>query len=63
MNYKSFLLCTVYCPVLPTLANGVVMYSSGSSTVRPVGTVATYSCNPGFAFALNIGSAAEDLPE
>ena len=48
------LLCTVYCPVLPTLANGQITYSSGSSTVRPIDTVATYSCNPGFA--LNSGN-------
>ena len=55
MNYKS-LLCTVYCPVLPTPANGMITYSSESSTVRPVGTVATYICNTGFVLALNSGT-------
>ena len=52
-NYKS-LLCTVSCPVLPVLANGMITYNSGSSDVRPVGTVATHSCNPGFV--LNRGN-------
>ncbi|XP_064386873.1 sushi, von Willebrand factor type A, EGF and pentraxin domain-containing protein 1-like [Halichondria panicea] len=34
--------------LLPTLTNGVISYSDGSTGIRPVGTTATYSCTNGY---------------
>ncbi|XP_064386974.1 sushi, von Willebrand factor type A, EGF and pentraxin domain-containing protein 1-like [Halichondria panicea] len=40
----------ITCSDLPSLTNGVVDYGAGSTNNRPVDTVATYSCNPGYTF-------------
>ena len=44
----AFVIYHVDCPVLAPPINGQITYSSGSSTVRPIDTVATYSCDPGY---------------
>ena len=39
----------VICSDLPSLENGDIDYGGGGSTnSRPVNTVATYTCNPGY---------------
>ncbi len=39
----------VTCSDLPLLTNGDIDYGgAGSTDIRPVGTVATYTCNPGY---------------
>ncbi len=45
----------ITCSDLPSLTNGDIDYGgAGSTNSRPVNTVATYTCNPGFT--LNGGS-------
>ena len=40
----------VICFDLPLLTNGTIDYGgAGSNNRRPVNTVATYTCNPGYA--------------
>ncbi len=39
---------TVNCPDLPSLTNGMIMYSAGSTNNRPFISSATYSCNTGY---------------
>ena len=39
---------TANCPELPSLTNGMIMYSAGSTNNRPFLTNAVYSCNPGY---------------
>ena len=36
------------CRELPTLINGMIMYSAGSTDNRPFGSTAVHSCNPGY---------------
>ena len=38
------------CTDLPAIANGEIMYSSADMP-RPIGTVASYTCNDGFNIA------------
>ncbi|XP_064386185.1 CUB and sushi domain-containing protein 1-like isoform X2 [Halichondria panicea] len=41
--------CQTNCPDLPSLTNGMIMYSDGGSTnSRPLGSSAMHSCNPGY---------------
>ncbi|XP_064386156.1 uncharacterized protein LOC135334774 isoform X2 [Halichondria panicea] len=41
--------CQMICSDLPSLENGDIDYGGGGSTnSRPVNTVATYTCNPGY---------------
>ncbi|XP_064386107.1 E-selectin-like [Halichondria panicea] len=40
--------CQPNCPELPTLANGMIMYSAGSTHSRPISSSATHSCNTGY---------------
>ena len=42
------------CPELSPSTNRTIAYNGGSTDNRPVGTVATYSCDPGYT--LNGGS-------
>ncbi|XP_064386375.1 sushi, von Willebrand factor type A, EGF and pentraxin domain-containing protein 1-like isoform X2 [Halichondria panicea] len=42
------------CSDLTVPANGMISYNMGTASLRPVNTVATYTCNPGFT--LNGGS-------
>ncbi len=42
------------CPDLTVPANGMISYNMGAASPRPVDTMATYTCNPGFT--LNGGS-------
>lgn len=45
------------CPNLPPLTNGAVDYSAmETEESRPVNTVATYSCNPGYTLSGNTTS-------
>ncbi len=39
---------TANCPDLPTLTNGMIMYSAGSPGNRPFLSSAVHSCNPGY---------------
>ncbi len=39
---------TADCPDLPSLTNGMIMYSAGSTNNRPLGSRATHSCNTGY---------------
>ena len=39
---------TVNCPDLPSLTNGMIMYSGGSTNSRPIDSSATHSCNTGY---------------
>ena len=56
MTLPQFLLSVsaVTCSDLIPPPAGVITYSGGSPDNRPVGTVATYGCDPGFT--LNGGS-------
>ena len=36
------------CPELMDLVNGTIMYNMETINNRSVGTVATYTCNPGY---------------
>ncbi|XP_064386393.1 CUB and sushi domain-containing protein 3-like [Halichondria panicea] len=45
--------CQPNCPDLPSLANGMIMYSAGSTNNRPVGSSATYSCNHGYTLTVS----------
>ena len=38
----------ITCLDLPQLSNGVVAYDNDKANGRPVGTLVTYSCNPGY---------------
>ncbi|XP_064386249.1 P-selectin-like isoform X2 [Halichondria panicea] len=40
--------CQANCPDLPTLTNGMIMYSAGSPDNRPLGSSAVHSCNTGY---------------
>ena len=42
------------CPDLTVSANGMISYNMGTASLRPVGTVATYTCDTGYT--LNGGS-------
>ncbi len=42
------------CSDLIPLSNGMIGYNMGTASLRQVGTVATYTCNPGYT--LNGGS-------
>ncbi len=39
---------TANCPDLPSLTNGMIMYSAGSTNNRPFGSSAVHSCNTGY---------------
>ncbi len=39
---------TANCPDLPSLTNGMIMYSAGSTNNRPFISTAVYSCNTGY---------------
>ena len=43
--FECIVSITVNCPDLPTLTNGMIMYSAGSTDNRPFLTRAVYSCN------------------
>ena len=36
------------CPDLTVPANGMISYNMGTANLRPVDTVATYTCNTGY---------------
>ncbi len=36
------------CSDLTALTNGMIGYNMGTVSPKPVGTVATYTCNPGY---------------
>ena len=39
---------TADCLDLPSLMNGMIMYSGGPTGIRFIGSGATYTCNPGY---------------
>ncbi len=39
---------TAQCPPLPEIANGMISYSPDNTSDYNIGTVASYSCNPGY---------------
>ena len=39
---------TANCPDLPSLTNGMIVYSDGSPDNRPFSSSAVHSCNPGY---------------
>ncbi len=41
-------LSTGICSDLPSLTNGMISYRDGSSDIRPVNSVATYTCDTGY---------------
>ena len=44
------------CDELGMIANGVIVYTGDMTAPHDVGTVATYSCNPGYELVINPGS-------
>ncbi len=52
----SFILPIAQCPPLPEIANGMISYSPDNTSDYSVGTLATYSCNPGYVLVINPGS-------
>ncbi len=52
LQANPFVECTCFstgiCSDLPSLANGMISYSAGSTNNRPINTLATFSCNPGY---------------
>ncbi len=41
----------ITCSDLPTLTNGIIVYSAGSPDSRPVDTVATHTCDTGYTLS------------
>ncbi|XP_064387505.1 uncharacterized protein LOC135335846 isoform X3 [Halichondria panicea] len=48
--------CEPVCDMLPMITNGVIVYNIDMTAPYDVGTVATYSCDPGYELAINPGS-------
>ena len=52
MDFVLFVECIVShianCPDLPSLTNGMIMYSAEFTNSRPFSSSATYSCNTGY---------------
>ncbi|XP_064386166.1 uncharacterized protein LOC135334779 [Halichondria panicea] len=46
------------CPDLPSLTNGMIMYSAGSPDNRPLGSSAVYSCNTNYTLTGDTLTAA-----
>ena len=46
----------IECPSLPSIANGMILYSNTGTPNYFLGTVATYSCDTGFFLDLSGGS-------
>ncbi len=47
---------TALCDELAMITNGMIVYNADMTAPYDVGTVATYSCNPGFELVINPGS-------
>ncbi|XP_064387502.1 uncharacterized protein LOC135335845 isoform X3 [Halichondria panicea] len=48
--------CIPLCDELAMITNGMIVYNADMTAPYDVGTVATYSCNPGFELVINPGS-------
>ena len=46
----------IECPSLPGIANGMIVYSNTGMPNYSLGTLATYSCDTGFALDFTGGS-------
>ena len=46
--FYGFTSHTAFCETLPSIANGMISYSTNVMGQYNLGTVATYTCNPGY---------------
>ena len=47
----------IECEPLQAISNGMISYSTSGSPNYELGTVATYSCNPGYSLNLDNGGS------
>ena len=48
VSFYLFSSSVIVCSEIPSIEHAVVSYDKGSNNSRPVGTVATYTCDNGF---------------